>query len=142
LILLDTNVVSELPRPDPDPGVLAWLDALDADEVGTTAVTAAELWHGVTRLPAGRRRTELAEAVRGLLEEELGQRIEPFDAVAARVYGRVVTDRERAGRPIGVADAQIAAVSQVIGATLATRNTKDFEGTGVVLVNPWSSAPG
>jgi predicted nucleic acid-binding protein len=141
LILLDTNVVSELSRPDPDPGVLAWLDALDADEVGTTAITAAELWHGVIRLPAGRRRTELTEAVRSLLEEDFEQRIAPFDATAARVYGAVVTNRERAGRPIGMADAQIAAVCQVVGATLATRNTKDFEGTGVALVNPWAADP-
>lgn len=139
MILLDTNVVSELTRADPDPGVLAWLDALDASEVGTTAITAAELWHGVTRMPAGRRRTELTEAVRGLLEEEFEQRVVPFDASAARAYGRIVADRERAGRPIGVADAQIAAVCATAGATLATRNTKDFESTGVELINPWSA---
>lgn len=139
MILLDTNVVSELTRRDPDPGVLAWLDALDASEVGTTAITAAELWYGVTPLPAGRRRTELTEAVRGLLEDDFEQRVAPFDAVAAQVYGLVVTDREQAGRPIGVADAQIAAVCRGLGATLATRNTKDFEGTGVDLVNPWAA---
>jgi predicted nucleic acid-binding protein len=139
LILLDTSVVSELTRREPDPGVLAWLDALDASEVGTTAITAAELWYGVTRLPAGRRRTELTEAVRGLLEDDFEQRIAPFDAAAAQVYGLVVTDRERSGRPIGVADAQIAAVCRRLGATLATRSTKDFEGTGVDLVSPWAA---
>ncbi|MGH3396924.1 MAG: type II toxin-antitoxin system VapC family toxin, partial [Streptosporangiaceae bacterium] len=116
-----------------------WLDALDSSEVGTTAITAAELWYGVTRLPAGRRRTELTEAVRGLLEDDFGQRVAPFDAVAAQVYGLVVTDREQSGRPIGVADAQIGAVCRGLGATLATRNTKDFEGTGVDLVNPWAA---
>lgn len=139
MILLDTNVVSELTRSEPDPGVLAWLDELDASEVGTTAITAAELWYGVTRLPAGRGRTDLTEAVRGLLEEDFEERVAPFDAVAAQVYGLVVTDREQSGRPIGVADAQIAAVCRRLGATLATRNTKDFEGTGVDLVNPWAA---
>lgn len=87
--------------------------------------------------PGGTSADELTEAVRGLLEDDFEQRVAPFDAAAAQLYGLIVTDREQSGRPIGVADAQIAAVCRRFGATLATRNTKDFEGTGVDLVNPW-----
>lgn len=137
MILLDTNVLSELTRRRPDPQVMAWLDSLDAGEVATTAITAAELLHGVDRLPDGQRKATLAAAVRDLLSEDLGQRVEPFDVTAAGHYARVVTGREKHGRPIGVADAQIAAICRKFAATLATGNTRDFEGTGVELVDPW-----
>jgi predicted nucleic acid-binding protein len=81
----------------------------------------------------------LSEAIRGLLEDDLGARVEPFDASSAVHYAALVSDRERAGRPIGIADAQIAAICRKLGATLATRNTDDFEATGIELVNPWLS---
>lgn len=138
MIVLDTNVISELTRRDPDATVLTWMDSLLVHDVSTTAVTAAELLHGVARLPSGRRRAALAAAVRALLHEDLAGRIEPFDALAAEAYALLVTDRENRGRPITVADAQIAAICRVHAATLATRNTKDFEATGIELVDPWS----
>ncbi len=138
MILLDTNVLSELIRREPDEGVTRWLDSLDAAAVVTSAITAAELLYGVARLPTGRRKRRLGEAIRGLIEEDLDGRVEPFDATAATHYADLVSDREAAGRPIGIADAQIAAICRKLGATLATRNTGDFEDTGIELLNPWS----
>jgi len=138
VIILDTNVLSELTRHAPDAGVLAWLDFLPVDETATTAVTAAELLYGVTRLPDGRRRGSLTEAVHALINEDFRGRVEPFDADAAARYAVVVTARERFGRPISVADAQIAAICHTRHATLATRNTRDFEDTGIELVDPWT----
>jgi predicted nucleic acid-binding protein len=142
VILLDTNVLSELVRPEPDRGVMVWLDSLDAATVATTAITAAELLYGIARLPAGRRKERLGEAIRGLLEEDLDGRVEPFDAMSARHYAELLGDRERAGRPISAADAQIAAICRKLGATLATRNTSDFEDAGIDLLDPWQESAG
>ena len=137
MIALDTNVISELARRAPDSGVLSWLDLLDISEVGTTAVTAAELRYGVTRLPDGHRKRELAVVIRGILTEDFHGRVFPFDERASIRYADIVAGREQNGRPIGVADAQIAAICRDLGAILATRNTADFEETGVELIHPW-----
>lgn len=137
MIVLDTNVISELTRQTPAPGVLTWLDSLTVAEIATTAITAAELLYGVARLPGGRRKTELAAAVDGLLNDDFQGRVLSFGEPAARRYADIVSHRERLGRPIGVADAQIAAICRTVDATLATRNTDDFEETGIELVNPW-----
>lgn len=137
MIVLDTNVVSELTRRSPAPGVLSWLDGLGAAEVAITAITAAELLYGVARLPSGRRKEELAAAVDGLLDDDFRGRVLSFGEPAARRYADVVSARELLGRPIGVADAQIAAICRAVDATLATRNIGDFEETGVELINPW-----
>jgi predicted nucleic acid-binding protein len=140
VILLDTNVLSELVRPEPDQGVLDWLDALDAGRVATSAITVAELLYGVARLPEGRRKQRLAAAIGELIDQDLAGRVHPFDKPAAQHYGQLVDERERAGMPISVADAQIAAICRALGATLATRNTSDFEDTGVKLIDPWKGA--
>jgi toxin FitB len=137
VIVLDTNVVSELARESPAPAVIEWLDSLAAEDVATTAIAAAELFYGVARLPSGRRKSLVSEAVRRVLHEDLRDRVEVFDLSSAERYGALVAARERAGRPISIADAQIAAVCAVRQATLATRNTKDFEGTGIDVINPW-----
>ena len=137
MIILDTNVISELSRHVPDPGVLAWLDSLEISEVATTAITAAELRYGVARLPEGHRKRELTVMIRGILSEDFYGRILPFDERASVRYADIVTGRERADRPIGVADAQIAAICRDLGAILATRNTPDFEETGIELIDPW-----
>ncbi len=137
MIVLDTNVISELARRVPDPGVLSWLDSLEVSDVATTAITAAELRHGVARLSDGRRKRELAVVIRGILAEDFRGRVFPFDERASVRYADIVAGRERIGRPIGVADAQIAAICRDSGAMLATRNTADFEETGIELINPW-----
>ncbi|HEY2552923.1 MAG TPA: type II toxin-antitoxin system VapC family toxin [Streptosporangiaceae bacterium] len=137
MIVLDTNVVSEPTRKEPDPGVVAWLDALSAEETAITAITAAELAYGVRRLPDGRRQAELARAVHALIRDEFAGRVLPFDVRAVELYAEIVAGRERAGRPISTADAQIAAICLAHSATLATRNTADFTATGVSLIDPW-----
>lgn len=142
MIILDTNVISELTRPVSDSGVIAWLDSLPPEEAAITAITAAELRYGVRRMPDGRRKTELSEAVSALINTDFRGRVEPFDVLAADQYADVVSARERAGKPIGISDAQIASICRVRNATLATRNTSDFTGTGVNLINPWKAAEG
>jgi toxin FitB len=137
VIVLDTNVISELTRQAPALRVISWLDALTAAEVATTAITAAELLYGLARMPDGRRKTELAAAVHGLLSDDFQGRVLSFDEPAAQRYADVVTGRERLGRPIGVADAQIAAICRTVNASLATRNIDDFQDTGLQLINPW-----
>lgn len=140
MIILDTNVVSELIRAAPDPGVRAWVNSIPSTQIATTAITAAELYYGVARLPEGQRRQRLAVAVSALLNDVLRGRIAPFDERAARRYADVIAGRERAGRPIEVLDGQIAAICRELGAVLATRNIKDFEETGVELIDPWQAA--
>ena len=137
MIVLDTNVLSELIRPEPDERVTRWVDSLDTGEVTTTSITVAELLYGAGRLPDGRRKKRLQEAIRELIEEDLEGRVEAFDAPAAEHYATMVSEREKGGRPSSTADAQIAAICRGIGATLATRNTSDFEGTGIEVIDPW-----
>jgi len=138
VIVLDTNVISELARTIPDPGVLAWLDSLEVSSVATTAVTAAELRYGVARLPDGHRKRDLTVVIRGILTEDFRGRVLPFDERACVRYADIVTGRERIGRPIGVADAQIAAICRDLDAALATRNAADFEESGIDLIDPWN----
>lgn len=142
MIVLDTNVISEFVRKDPNPDVVGWLDVLDASEVMLTAVTAAELLYGVARLPDGRRGRELREKVDGLLTEEFGDKILPFDALAATHYADIVAGRERTGIQISMADGQIAAICRNWNAGLATRNIGDFVDTGIELINPWELSHG
>jgi len=137
MIVLDTNVLSELFRREPDAGVVSWLESLDGD-VAITAITLAELFAGVRRLPEGRRRTELEAALAAAVEPYRGgHAILPFDDSCAAAYAEVLHSRERAGLPIATADAQIAAICRTHGAMCATRNTTDFVGTGVELFDPW-----
>lgn len=140
--LLDINVLSEFTRHSPEADVLARLDSFPATEVATTAITAAELLYGVSRLPAGHRKSSLATAVHALINEDFHGRVESFDAPAAAHYAVVVGERDRLGRPISAADAQIAAICRAREATLATRNVKDFEETGIELINPWQARCG
>lgn len=134
MIIVDTNVVSEMMRADADPKVVAWADA--AGRLHTTAITVAEVGYGIARLPNGRRKERLA-ALAAELFADFGNVIVPFDTHAAHRYAEIVAGRERDGRPIATADAQIAAICSSREATLATRNTNDFEGTAIGLVDPW-----
>ena len=139
IVVLDTNVVSEVMRPVPDPAVLEWVNAQQAGELYLTSMTTAELLYGVARLPSGRRREQLAEKVGRLVDELFEGRILPFDSDASIDYARIASVRESAGSPIGSADAVIAATASAAGADiLATRNVSDFAGTGLSVVNPWS----
>ncbi|CAG9166149.1 type II toxin-antitoxin system VapC family toxin [Cupriavidus pinatubonensis] len=137
MIVLDTNVLSELMRAQADSSVIGWLDRQEPASFAITAVTVAELLYGIARLPDGRRKAGLQEAALQMLDEEFADRVLPFDEDAAVHYAALVSQRDRAGRPISMADAQIAAICRHHAATLATRNSKDFEGTGLILANPW-----
>ena len=135
-MVLDTNVVSELMRPEPDAAVLAWLNEQAADTLWLNSVVVSELLYGVARLPDGKRRAQLALAVQAMLAEDFSGRVLPFDLEAAVVYADLVAMRERQGQPVDVADSQIAAICLTHGASLATRNTKHFDGLGLMLLNP------
>jgi predicted nucleic acid-binding protein len=137
VIVLDTNVLSELMKAEPAPGVERWVAGRPAAGLFTTTVTQAEILYGVALLPAGRRRSALEEAVTLMFEVDLAGRVLPFDGAAAHAYAALAAERRRAGRPIAQFDAQIAAIARSRGATLATRNIADFAGCGVPLLNPW-----
>lgn len=136
MIVLDTNVVSELMRAEPHPSVLEWLRQNSESGLYTTTITIAEIRFGIARLPDGRRRDSLRQAADEIFAA-FPRQVFPFDLGAANLYADVVVGRERVGRPIEGFDAQIAAICRSQSATLATRNIKDFADTGVPVVNPW-----
>ena len=137
MLVLDTNVVSELMRDPVDRGVLAWIDRQPQSDLFVTAVTEAEVRAGVVRLPPGRRRRELGEAAERAFGGVFPGRILPLDSAAAREYALVVSERNAAGRPIGAFDGLIAAIARAHGAAVATRDVGGFEGLGIEIVNPW-----
>ncbi len=139
MIVLDTNIVSEVMRMRPDPAVLAWLDAQDTDQLFLTSVSVAEILYGIARMPEGRRKHQLFEMAEGMFDEDFSGRLLAFDEHAAVYYAELVAQRDAAGRPIGMADAQIAAICRRCDATLATRNTRDFEALGILLINPFGT---
>lgn len=139
MIVLDTNVISEIFRPSPELRVVEWLASLTGD-VAITSVTLAELLAGVGRLPDGRRKDELMRRIDSAVEPYRGSRaVLPFGDRAAGHYADVLVTREAAGAPISTADAQIAAICLAHDATCATRDVKDFANTGVDLVDPWKA---
>lgn len=139
MIILDTNVVSELLRPEPEPRVEQWLSEQDGLSVYLTAISEAELRYGLAVMPRGKRRTALTDAVDRILREDMAGRILPFDSAAAQSYAVIASARRAAGRPIMQADCQIAAIAHAHGVPVATRNTPDFEGCGIDLINPWNA---
>ncbi|MFT4125748.1 MAG: type II toxin-antitoxin system VapC family toxin [Gordonia sp. (in: high G+C Gram-positive bacteria)] len=138
MIVLDTNVVSEVLKPRPHAGVVAWLESV-TDDVAITAITLAELLAGLRRLPDGNRKEDLTSRVEAVIRSyrDTGAII-AFDAAAAPRYADILAMREAAGLPITTGDAQIAAICRARDAVCATRNTKDFVGTGVAVIDPWT----
>jgi predicted nucleic acid-binding protein len=140
MIILDTNVVSEPMRSKADPAVVDWLDRQSPDTLFLTAVSLAELLVGIAALPQGRRRSGLDAALAELVDALFGDRIIDFDRPAAPAYARLVERARAAGRPISVADGQIAAIAAVHGFTIATRDTAPFLAAGVPVIDPWTTA--
>ena len=138
MIVVDTNVASELMRPSPAKTVLDWVRGHDGRDLCTTAITVAEIGYGIERLPRGRRREALKAAVAEVFDM-FAEQVLPFDAAAAEQYALVVSHRDGLGLPINGFDAQIAAICRVRGAALATCNLADFRHTGVDLINPWEA---
>lgn len=137
MILLDTNVLSELMRAKPNQQVLAWVDAQPAGKLVICAITVAEILYGITRLPEGKRKQSLLSMAKAMFEEDFAGSILPFDTQAAEHYAELAADAERRGRSVDMADLQIAAIGLSYGAPIVTRNTRHFEGLGVSLINPW-----
>ena len=140
MIILDTNVLSELMRPKPSPRVVAWVAKQSGTELFTTAITETEIFYGIELLAKGKRREELLEAAEAMFAEDLAGRIFSFESDAARDFSRIAAQRRALGRPISHADAQIAAIAQVRRAKLATRNVADFRDCGLDVVDPWNGS--
>ena len=143
MILLDTNVISELVRTEPHPAVVAYVSGLAPETVFTAAVCEAEIRYGLARMPAGRKRDDLIARLEIFLDTGFQDQILRFDRVCAALYGDIRHAREAAGKPIAVEDAMIAATASAYGAqAIATRNLKDFAGCGIRLIDPWASSDG
>ncbi len=138
MILVDTNVVSETMRRNPDSAVISWLDRQLAETLYLSSVSLAELLLGVAALPDGRRKNELRSALNGRAKDLFGQRILPFDQDAAVAFADIMSAARAVGRPIGLADGQIAAIAKANQLIVATRDTAPFAAAGLTIVNPWS----
>ena len=139
MIVLDTNVLSELMKPVPAERVVRWTAAQPATSLYTTSITQAEILHGIMLLPSGRRRNALEAAAEAMFGEDFGGRVLPFGSDAAYAYARIAAARRRAGRPISHFDAQIAAIARSAGSAIATRNVTNYDACGVQVINPWTA---
>jgi toxin FitB len=137
MIILDTNIVSELMRPAPERMVLQWFSTQAAEDLHVTAVTTAEILYGIELISSSRRRDVVRTAAEKMFGDVFADRILTFEDRAARAFSQIASSRRRQGKSMSGVDAQIAAIARVHGATLATRNTYVFEGCGVKLINPW-----
>jgi predicted nucleic acid-binding protein len=135
MILLDTNVLSELMRPEPEAAVLQWM-AAQTEALYVTALSYAEILFGIDLLPRGKRRQRLGEQAAAMFSEDFAGRILSFDPVTAPAYAAIASKRQKAGQRVSPVDGMIAAIAQVHGASIATRDG-DFSGCGVPLINPW-----
>ena len=137
MIVLDTNVLSDVMSSSPDAAVRRWLAQQSSQPLFTTSISMAEILQGIELLPQGKRRTGLLIAAQTMFTGLFPGRVLPFHEDAARAFAPIASNRRTRGRPISLFDAQIAAIARAFGSTLATRDTADFEGCGVTLINPW-----
>ena len=137
MLVLDTNVISELMKSEPDPQVIAWLDAQSMDSVWTTSISIFEISFGLHALPDGKRKKALQDAFDGMLAEDLEYHVLDFDRAAAIRAGEISAYLHSLGRPVEIRDVQIAGIVSVRHAILATRNLKHFKDIDISLVNPW-----
>jgi len=139
MMILDTNVLSELIRIKPDPTVVRWLNQQPAESVWTTSMTVFELDFGWRILPAGKRRNFLKEMIHTMLDEDLQNRVLDFDRSAAAAAAGIASELRTLGRPVDIRDVQIAGTVSARRAVLVTRNSRHFCNTGIELVDPWQS---
>ena len=139
MIIIDTNLISELMRLTPEPAVMTWFAKQDSATLYLTAVSEAELRTGAAILPEGRRRNRLTTEINAMIGQDFAGRVLPFDSTAAKAYAAIAASRRSAGQPILEADCQIAAIAQANDAALATRNTADFEHCAITVINPWTT---
>jgi predicted nucleic acid-binding protein len=138
MIILDTNVLSEVIRPKPAVNVVDWLARQISTQLFITTITEAEVLYGIALLASGRRRLALDAAARLAFDEDFAGRVLPFDSAAATEFASIAVARRAIGRPIGHFDAQIAAIARSRGASVATRDAADFADCGISVINPWS----
>jgi hypothetical protein len=139
MIVVDTNVLSEAMRERPELRVVAWLKQQPVEETFTTVITKAEVLYGIELLPHGKNRAALTKAAESIFAETFSGRVLAFEEGSARYYAEIAATRRARGRPIEHPDAEIAAIARLHGATLATRNARDFADCGVRVVNPWEA---
>ncbi|MGR3715980.1 MAG: type II toxin-antitoxin system VapC family toxin [Thermohalobaculum sp.] len=142
MIILDTNALSELMKIDPDPTVRAWFSRQERLNLFITSITEAEIWQGIELLPDGRRRRLLEQAAITMIARDFSGRTLGFDSRAAESYGKLAAELRKAGRSIGMADIQIAAIARVHGFAVATRNTRHFTDCGIELIDPFTATAG
>lgn len=138
MIVLDSDVLSALMRPEPGAAVISWLDAQPAESIWTTAITVFEIRYGLALLAAGRRKRQLEDAFARTVDEDLEGRVLPFDREAAGEAASRCAERRAAGKPVDFRDIEIAGIVSARRATLATRNLRHFQDLGISLVDPWS----
>ena len=141
IVVLDTNVMSELMRDNPNHKVVDWFDAQHINILSITTITQAEILTGIELLPDGKRKYNLFELADYYFSSIFIGRIFVFDSIAASAYAEIYAQRQTQGKPISHADCQIAAIARSQEASIATRNITDFEGVGVELINPWVDIP-
>jgi toxin FitB len=139
MIILDTNVISEAFKPAPNPAVMKWLDAQEPETLFIATISLAEMLAGIYKMPEGRRRAELSNLVENKTTTAFHNRILPFEIKAVEAFGAVNASACAVGNPIAFADCAIAAIASARGYILATRNVRDFKGTGIEIFNPWPS---
>ena len=138
MFILDTNIISELMRPEPNPGLESWIASKPIDSLYTTSITIAELYFGIECQDEGKRKLWLRQSVTEIIEKGLLGRILSFDQESALIYAQIAARRRTQGRPISIADAQIASITYLHQMILVTRNTSDFHDCKVEVINPFS----
>lgn len=137
MIVLDTNIISEVMRPSPESAVLEWLDSQETQHLYLTTITLAEIRYGLSIMQDGGRKQRLMGQFETYVDKGFEGRILDFTADAATYYANIMSNRRRLGLPMSMADGQIAAIANVYNFSVATRNIKDFESCGLALVNPF-----
>ena len=140
MIVLDTNVVSEMMRPSPEAPVIGWLNRQEAAALYVSTITVAEIGYGLQVMPAGKRRRSLEARFEKFVATGFAHRVLDFDMDAARSYGEIMGRRKKLGRPMGILDGQIAAIARAHGFVVATRNVRDFKECGLDIINPFQEA--
>ena len=139
MIVLDTNIISEMMKSIPSPLVVAWIDQQNVDELFITTITIAEIVYGLKTLPTSKRRTTLEDAFYKTITQSFESRILFFNELSAHCYGKLMAVRKNIGKPMSILDGQIAAIAQDSGFAVATRNIRDFSDCGLDLINPFEA---
>ena len=139
MMLLDTNILSEMMRPSPDANVISWLNQQDSQTLFVCSISIAEICYGLYILPKGKRKQQLQHRFDRFINQAFQFRLLYFDQHAASTYGDIMGEAKLTGHPMSIPDGQIAAIARMKGFTLVTRNIKDFQYTGIPLINPFTS---